>query len=398
MQKDANRRARAVELPALTALRGVAALGVVLFHIDVCLFYRDMGTLLPKTASGLIANGYLWVDLFFILSGFVIYHAYAGRLSSGWRWSGAGDFYRARFLRIYPLHLALTALLVVGVMTAGALWPTLKDGSWTTFFAWSALPDNLLLIHAMNQHSYLSWNIVSWSIGAEWWCYAAALVAIPLMARFRRRSGAICIAVGVAVLAGLYFALDRDTLDITYDYGGVRCLGGFLIGLGLYQVRRFGRPLQARAADGLALAAAAGLVLVMHFDAPDLLAIPLFAILVMSLGASGGRVHRLLAAPVPHYLGRISYSIYLVHGLVFLAFWYAAPALGWRFGSPPEAWLFAAAFLVLTIVGAAASYRFIELPAQQFARKAPLAADANVEEIAHAGASLMAAPVAAKGE
>ncbi|WP_165799557.1 acyltransferase family protein [Sphingomonas oleivorans] len=382
----------------MTALRGVAALGVVLFHIDVCLFYREMGTLLPKTASGLIANGYLWVDLFFILSGYVIHHAYGERLSPGCRWSSAADFYRARFLRIYPLHLILTALLVVAVLIAGALWPALKDGSWVIFFAWSALPSNLLLTHALNQHSYLSWNIVSWSIGAEWWCYAAALIVIPLMARFRRRSGGICIGLGAAVLAGLFFVLGRDTLDITYDFGVVRCLGGFLIGLGLYQVCRVGRPLQARAADGLTLAAVAGLVLIMHFDASDLLAIPLFAILVMSLSASGGRVHRLLAAPVPRYLGRISYSIYLVHGLVFLAFWYAAPALGWRFGTPAEAWLFAAAFLVLTISGAAISYRFIELPAQRLARTAPLAEDVNAGEITVARACLKAAPFRAKGE
>lgn len=368
MQKNANERTGAADLPALTALRGVAALGVALFHIDVCLYYREMGTLLPKAASGVIANGYLWVDLFFILSGYVIYHAYRERLSTGRFGARVATFYRARFVRIYPLHLALTALLVVATTVAGALWPMLKDGSWETYFAWSALPSNLLLTHAMNQHSYLSWNIVSWSIAAEWWCYAAALLAVPLMVRFGRWSGAACIAAGGAVLVGLYLGLGRGTLDITYDFGIVRCLGGFLIGLGLYQICRIDASILARLADGLAAASLAGLVAVMHVGGLDLVAIPLFAVLVAALGASGGWMHRWFSTPILQYLGRISYSIYLVHGLVFLGFWYAAPALGWRMQTPVEAWLFAAAFLGLTIAGAALTYRLIEAPSLKWAR------------------------------
>jgi len=369
MQKNANERVVAADLPALTALRGVAALGVALFHIDVCLFYREMGTLVPKAASGVIANGYLWVDLFFILSGYVIHHAYRERLSSGQLGARTANFYRARFIRIYPLHLVVTALLVVAVTIAGALWPALKDGSWSTYFAWSALPSNLLLTHAMSQHSYLSWNMVSWSIAAEWWCYAAALLAIPLMVRFGRWSGVFCIVAGGVVLAGLFFGLGRGTLDITYDFGVVRCLGGFLIGLGLYQICRIDASILARVADGLAVASIAGLVLVMHFDALDLLVIPLFAVLVASLGASDGWTHRWLSTPILQYLGRISYSIYLVHGLVFLGLWYAAPALGWHFETPAKAWLFAMAFLGLTIAGAAITYRLIEAPSLQLVRR-----------------------------
>ncbi|MNS00117.1 Acyltransferase family protein [compost metagenome] len=368
MQKNANERTGAADLPALTALRGVAALGVALFHIDVCLYYREMGTLLPKAASGVIANGYLWVDLFFILSGYVIHHAYRERLSTGRFGARAATFYRARFGRIYPLHLALTALLVVATTVAGALWPMLKDGSWATYFAWSALPSNLLLTHAMSQHSYLSWNIVSWSIAAEWWCYAAALLAVPLMVRFGCWLGAACIAAGGAVLVGLYLGLGRGTLDITYDFGIVRCLGGFLIGLGLYQICRIDASIPARLADGLAAASLAGLVAVMHVGGLDLLAIPLFAVLVAALGASGGWMRRWFSMPILQYLGRISYSIYLVHGLVFLGFWYAAPALGWRMQTPAEAWLFAATFLGLTIVGATLTYRLIEAPSLKWAR------------------------------
>ena len=53
-------------LSALTALRGIAALWVVVFHMDVIIFYRELGTLMPHTWSGLITKGYLWVDFFFL--------------------------------------------------------------------------------------------------------------------------------------------------------------------------------------------------------------------------------------------------------------------------------------------------------------------------------------------
>lgn len=356
-------------MPALTALRGVAALGVVLFHIDVCLVYRELGTLLPKAASGVIANGYLWVDLFFILSGYVIHHAYGRVLAPRFRWSAAAGFYRARFFRIYPLHLALTLALVAAVVAVGTIWPGVPDDSWSGFFAWSALPSNLLLTHAMNQHSYLSWNIVSWSIGAEWWSYLLAPVLIPVIASRGRWAGAVAVATGAVVLVALYVSVGRDTLDVTFDFGAVRCLGGFLLGLGVYRIHRAGPPLAPLVSDLLALTAAAGLLLVMHFDATDLLAVPLFCLLVPALGGSRGTVHRLMAAPVLQYLGRISYSIYLVHGLVFLACWYAAPALGWRFDRHVDAWAFAAGFLAVTIASAAVTHRFVELPGRRLARR-----------------------------
>ena len=356
------------EMVSLTSLRGIAALGVVLFHIDVCLFYREMGTLLPKASSGVIANGYLWVDFFFILSGFVIHHAYAQRLGAGFQWRTTAAYYRSRFFRIYPLHFVLTLLLVAAVGLAGSAWPSLRDGSWDAFFKPSALPANLLMLHAMTPGVGLTWNIVSWSIAAEWWVYAAAPLLIPILASRGPVAGALCVAVGALVLIGLYVAVGRQTLDITFDYGVVRCLGGFLIGLGLYRLRRSIPPLSSAFTDGLALSALAGILIVMHLDANDLLIVPFFALLVLTGASARGRLNRALASAVPHYLGRISYSIYLVHGLVFMLFWFGAPALGLSFQSPLAVWAFALVFLVVPLVGAALTHRFIEAPGQALRR------------------------------
>lgn len=367
MQNTANARIGSNgEIICLTSMRGIAALGVLLFHIDVCLFYREMGTLLPKASTGLIANGYLWVDFFFILSGFVIHHAYAERLGAGFSWRTSVAYYRSRFLRIYPLHFVLTLLLVAAVVLAGSVWPSLKDESWDAFFNPSALPANVLLLHAMTPTVGLTWNIVSWSIAAEWWVYAAAPLLIPILASRGPVAGVSCAATGAVVLIGLYIAVDGDTLDITFDYGVIRCLGGFLIGLGLYRLQRSLPPLSPAIVDGLALAALAGIVLVMHLDANDLMVVPLFAVLVVTGASARGRLNRALASPVPHYLGRISYSIYLVHGLVFLLFWFGAPALDLSFQTVPTALVFALVFVAMTLGGAALTHNLVETPTKRW--------------------------------
>ncbi len=81
------------KIPSLTSLRGIAAIWVVLFHIDVCIFYRGLGSILPKEGSGLIAQGYLWVDFFFILSGFIITHVYSHNFDRRWRLSPFIQFF-----------------------------------------------------------------------------------------------------------------------------------------------------------------------------------------------------------------------------------------------------------------------------------------------------------------
>lgn len=366
------------EFPALTSLRGLAALGVVLFHIDVCLFYRDMGTLLPKASSGLIANGYLWVDFFFILSGFVIHHAYRDRLAGGPRWRSTIDYHRARFFRIYPLHLILTGVLVLTVVVAGALAPGLKDGSWDAFFKPSALLANLLMFHAMTPGAGLTWNIVSWSIAAEWWVYAVAPLLIPLLARGRTKASWACMALGCVILVSLYILIGRDTLDITYDWGVIRGLGGFLIGLGLYRISDAMQGQPGWMADAIAAMALLGLGWVMQTDANDLLAIAPFVLLVLVGTCREGLFHKFLRQSIPLYLGRISYSIYLAHGLVFMLFWFGAPGLGLTFRHPAAAWSFALVFGSLTIGLAALTYRYIEQPGQRLGRQIALRNSASL--------------------
>lgn len=353
-------------LPTLTALRGFAALWVMLFHLDVITFYRELGVLIPHTATGLIAKGYLWVDFFFVLSGFIIQHTYGPSFESTFTRANFWPYIKARFWRIYPLHLFTLALLLCFVVTLPILTTNVVDSSWDTYFEWKALVSNILLTNSMNQHSYLSWNIVSWSIGAEWWTYIVGIVVVVILRRAGKGLAIISIMAGIILLTLLIFLHPGNSLDITYDFGFLRCLFGFTIGVATHTLFRlnFLRGL-LRKDLGFALIFL-GLVALMHWRGNDLLSVPLFALLVLA-GAFNRRViAKIMSSKVPQYLGRISYSIYLMHGVWFMVFWFLLPqisrALSIQTLSISQQLVYMTTFASLTLVSSAFSYRYIEVP------------------------------------
>lgn len=354
-------------IDSLTPLRGLAALWVMLFHIDVSLFYRDMGALVSRDATGIVSHGYLWVDFFFILSGFIMAHVFGAALSGPGKAAQTLDYLWARLARIYPLHLVCLGLVVVIALVYPLFVPNVKDGSWETFMAWKAIPSNLLLTHAMNQHVYLSWDIVSWSIGAEWWTYVLTVPAIVLLHKAPAWLGGLAGCVAFAGLVALVFALPDHNLDITFNYGFVRCLCEFIIGLAVYRIYRAGGMTWA-GGDLILVILFAAVVVVFHFKVQDLVIVPVFAVMVMAAARNRGLFRKVLQTAPLQYLGRISYSLYLVHGVVFSACWFLLPWIktlydigelspGWKLG-------YAAGFAGLTIAGASLTYALVEKPAR----------------------------------
>lgn len=357
-------------IASLTPLRGIAALWVVLFHIDVSLYYRDLGALISRDTSGIFSHGYLWVDFFFLLSGFIIAHVYGERLASADKLPAIKDYLWARFARIYPLHLFTLLLLVVIAPIAAVFFPQVVDGSWITYFAWSALPDNLLFTHAMNQHVYLSWNMVSWSIGAEWWTYVVALAVIIPLGRKSLLTSLFSMVFAFGCLAALVYALPDKKLDITFNYGFLRCLFEFIIGVGIYRMyqQQLGKRWLKHDVCGLLLLALVAAIF--HFQWPDLLIIPVFILLLLSVAYNHSQLQRLLNLPALQYLGTISYSVYLMHGVWFLFFWFFLPAIKTAFAlvqlSPVLTLLYALLFLFCTLVSAHFTYRYIEVPGRRW--------------------------------
>jgi len=354
---------------SLTALRGIAALWVVLFHIDVSIFYRDLGALIPHSWSGIISSGYLWVDFFFILSGFVIAHVYGERFGARFGVATLVDYLVTRFRRVYPLHLF--TLLILVLLAPVSLWlaPSIADSSWATYFALDALWSNLLLLNAMNQHVYLSWNIVSWSIGAEWWTYCVAVGLLMLVSGKALRAQVLIMAASFSLLAGLYYLHPGNNLDITFDYGFARCLFEFSIGVSLYKMYqiKLGRYWLKRDSVIVGLFLLIGCVF--HWQLNDLFIVPIYSALVLGLAYNKKRTCSIFSKPVFQYLGKISYSIYMMHGVWFMVFWFLLPFVKKHFQlvgfSPLTDLLYVVMFIGFTLISAHFSYRYIEVPGRR---------------------------------
>ncbi len=192
----------------LTGLRIVAAIWVLLYH-----FYEPTAALLPAAAGSvwqdLIKSGYLGVELFFVLSGFIISHNYARRFFEVFNLGAYRVFLRARFARLYPVHLVtlfVALVLVIGAGLVGQELNSADDHSPVSFVM------NLILLQVIPAVG--SWNGTSWSISAE----AAAYLAFPVLAlvvmRIRSlKSMLACVLLGCAVT---WLGIWAVTFDGTY--------------------------------------------------------------------------------------------------------------------------------------------------------------------------------------
>jgi peptidoglycan/LPS O-acetylase OafA/YrhL len=339
------------ELRALTSARGIAAWLVVLFHIRLSM------PALPGTVAAVLAKGYLAVDFFFLLSGFVIWMTYGERLRSGGL-AAVPEFLKRRIARIWPLHLFM---LGFGGMFGLAL---LAAGRPVPHFPLAELPLHLVLLQNWGFTSRLSWNDPAWSIS----CELGAYLLFPLLVLavdWRRVPGPAVLAALAALLVLLHavFALHGATAlgQEIPRLGLIRCILEFACGtavsaLWLRWRDTWRRPALAAAAIALLLLAGwiAGVL-------PETLAAPAgFAALLLVLALTSARPRNPLEAAPLHYLGEISYATYLAHYLLWFAVKLAlvddARAVGWPL---------IALYLVLVLASSVALYHWIERPAQK---------------------------------
>jgi peptidoglycan/LPS O-acetylase OafA/YrhL len=341
------------DLPALTGIRGLAAWFVVLYHVR-------LGPLpyLPGWANLALAKGYLAVDLFFMLSGFVLWLNYSDRLRRDGM-KAVPKYLARRVARVWPLHLFMLALTVVfaaGLAATGKLNPD--------HYPWAELPLHVLLVHNWGFTHALTWNDPSWSISGE----AAAYLIFPLIVvagDWRSRSPAWAIA-GLLLLALLLaavmgwngaFILDRDIPR----FGLLRAATEFSMGTILCALWRRWCPAPRRTAALAAALMAGAVLLAFAAAAPETLVVPLFlAGLLLAVALTADHRFNPLASRPVHYLGEISYSTYLVHFLLYILFkmLFVADPLNVAPG-------LIGLFLLLTLTASVALYHGVERPAQR---------------------------------
>jgi peptidoglycan/LPS O-acetylase OafA/YrhL len=338
------------ELRALTSVRGLAAWMVVLYHIRLSIAG------LPQAWIDVFAKGYLAVDFFFLLSGFVIWLTYGERLRKG----GTVDFWKRRIARIYPLHLFM---LAVAILIALALAATGRHDP--ADFPFAELPFHLLLVQNWGFTDALAWNDPAWSISAE----LAAYLLFPLLARavdWRRvptPAVLAAIAAFLLILAGVMAQAGAPNLgwEIT-AFGLLRCLTEFSAGTAICALwlRWAARPLVP------ALASAVLAALLLTFWATgmlgELIAVPFAfaALLLLFALTSGLRGNPLDWAPL-HALGEISYATYLSHFLLFFLF--KLLMVDDASAIPP---VLIGLYLALVLAASIALYHLVERPAQRW--------------------------------
>ncbi|HEY3887616.1 MAG TPA: acyltransferase [Caulobacteraceae bacterium] len=343
------------DIRPLTSLRFFAAMWVVAFH-----YWPNLGAVMPP----LVAKGYLGVELFFVLSGFILCHVYLDSVADGgFRY---GSFLWARLARIYPLHL--TTLAGIGAMALAALAAgRVIDPN---ILSWSSLPANLLLVQAWGFAPQAGWNHPSWSISAEWFAYLGFPVTAWIALRLADRPR-LAVAGALVLLIGLYAAFDilagSPLTHATIRWGALRIVPCFAYGAAINLLWRKSALERRRPAVLGALFSGAALLLAAQLLAPDALIVGLCGGLIFSLAAltkagensGGGRLFV--------YLGEISYSIYMICIPWKLLFVNAvAPLLHLdKAHLPLYLWLL---LYVAVIPLSAISYHLIEHPARRWMR------------------------------
>ncbi|MCB2048300.1 MAG: acyltransferase [Novosphingobium sp.] len=353
----------------LDALRGICAVLVVLFH------FTSSGTI---GGSAFIRRSWLFVDYFFVLSGFVIAHGYGDRLAS--RGISIARFMGLRLGRLYPLHfvvlLAFVAVELVLLVFQDRLGGLASRPAFTGSRDITGLVQSLLLLNFFDSGHGLSWNGPSWTIAAEFWTYLLfALVLFVSKGRFAWVAGLI------VLLALAWLVAVPGTLAITVRGGLIRCIMGFGIGLLTYRFyRRFGGP--GGTVKELLTVAAALLYVGMCVPGPMTIAAPfVFAVGIFVLASQNGAVSRVLSWPLFQFLGLTSYSIYLVHHFVQARLSDVlqvagifdvtpSPAGTIEFpGSPLLADAVSLAMLAMVLATSYVSYHLVEKPGRDLSRR-----------------------------
>ncbi len=282
----------------------------IIKQFDVLDFYRYAGAVLVAIDHYMIL--YLPVDravksyihsqlqplmgFFFTLSGFVIMHVYAGRLSSA---PDYFDYLKKRLARMYPLHIVTF----------------LAAPRFAGFYVPEAIIPNILLVHAWNTTHRLSFDYPSWSVSAEFFVYLLFPIFFYLIIKFGRYSIMLPSACGICISILFYLLNIGNWQDATYNFGCLRAVPSFIAGMIVYQLATSDFAL-FRVPAWLAHGSAAVTLPIMLCGMPREVMLIVMALVVFLLARTEPSVPGVLSRPIPRALANASYGFYLLHALV----------------------------------------------------------------------------------
>jgi peptidoglycan/LPS O-acetylase OafA/YrhL len=321
---------RALSIPSLTGIRGVAAVWVLLTHYQAVLAaYLDNPAI---NDNSFLYNGFRGVDLFFVLSGFILMHVHEN------------DFRQLESKAIpYHSHDFSAAGFVQSLLLAQS-WTVLKLGEW---------------------------NGPAWSLSAE--VFAYAMFPVLAWTLIRARSALLCTVgalLSLAVLMGLLVVGHHTQDSPTGTFGLIRCVFGFTAGACMARAFQL-RPASDRAASwlGAPIAWISVAIIAVALSAPRLNMFIVFGFcgLIYALAFQRGVFNAIFSSGPAMFLGRISFSLYMIHYIPLkLSIWLLQTRLDTASFEVRVACVVAIPLICIAI--AMVAYYAIELPFQRFAR------------------------------
>jgi peptidoglycan/LPS O-acetylase OafA/YrhL len=356
------------QLNELTGLRFIAALHVVLYHFAL--------PLIPPELSGLrrvVGRGYIGVELFFVLSGFILAHNYLSPRDPGkHRLDSPRAFYWARLARVYPIYafgLLLNAPFYAAYVFGHSSWGT---GIVKLLVAGTA---NATLTQGLVPQLALTWNGPGWSLSVEAFFYLVFPFLGPIVVQRAKRNcftviGAFWVAEMLCALAYLLVLPDGSQQPLAeamslfwlgvLKFNPLMHLSAFVAGMATATLRidKKDRWLAPLATLGII-----GILLIPALPYPLLhngLLIPLNCMLVLGLARGGGVVGVFLRQPMLVRLGEASYALYILQ--VPLGNWVELVTVRWF----PGRWLAFGVYLVTAIMFTLLTLELVEKPTRRW--------------------------------
>lgn len=382
---------RTGEIKALTGLRIVAAVWVVLFHFRPLLW--EASPRLEDDLAPLLDSGAQGVDLFFILSGFVLTWNYLDRMGPSWSTRATIHFLWLRLSRVWPVYLVtmhLAALWIIVTLHVGNV-PS-PDAEKLTAISYLR---QLLMIQLWFEPFFdgTSWDGPAWSISAEWLAYLLFGVLIMMIFRIARvsRTRTLLMLAVFAALPPTLLLLGSGVLYTPWSWLP-RIVAQFTAGaLACAAVRRL-RPSDGgrRAAGYLSLLLVAALVAGLYYydahplsgmvDSGGVMAV-LFLPLVVALSVGTGTLPALLSTRPFIYGGQISFSLYMIHEPVHTMWNWAVQQ--YTIVMPKStAKMVVVALMAVAIGLAMLLYHLVEEPARRWMRRMVDTRDVGSEALA----------------
>ncbi|RVD80049.1 acyltransferase family protein [Pseudomonas koreensis] len=362
-------------IESLTSLRFFAALAIVFHHSRGVVLSQEFMYGLPLAAG---------VSFFFVLSGFILAYVYSGKMQK----VGLYKFYTARFSRIWPAHIF--TLVLVMLIFPSSEWAFGVEPSWVIAVINGALLHSLIPIPAY----YFSFNGVSWSISTEMFFYIAFPVLIASLGKTWHVK--LLILAGGGIIGAVAFnASGANYLSMAKlkDFSGhglfyispIARIQEFFIGMLFFKAFSYiksWRGFNTLTCTVLEVVSVMAVMLltikfihlsfemsgradgaVGEFLSHVFLAL-LFGTLILSFAMNKGVLSRLLSLKVFVVLGEISFSMYMIHQIIFRLYNSNRGYFEWM-----PVWVSYSLLLAFVIACAYVMWRFIEMPMQALLRK-----------------------------